>query len=219
MFINEKYVTIAQEEHFCPHCNQRLSCCHVPPFHVGDGLGWGTEVFFVCLNDECPMFVNSWQEFEEKYGHVASCRYMLLPGAQKGEAMMVGSKAAFTGCIIDPENLQSSSERHRKELENVKKLETCVAEADMQPVLELILDEEATVVNREKACELLDKIDDLSCIDPIRNHTFRHTEIGQLADLAISRLLKKNLKKECVYCSEIIKAQAKLCMHCGKESK
>ena len=76
MFMDKRCYEIAKEEHYCPHCKERLSCCHTPPYHVGDGLGWGTEIFFVCLNDECPIFNRSWEEFEERYGQVSSCRYM-----------------------------------------------------------------------------------------------------------------------------------------------
>ena len=57
------------EEHTCPYCQAQLSCCKAPPFHVGDGLGWGTEYYYVCLNDECKLFTNSWQQFEDRYGH------------------------------------------------------------------------------------------------------------------------------------------------------
>lgn len=211
-----KYV---DEVHHCPHCNTRLSCCHTPPFHIGDGLGWGTEVMFVCLNDECPLFVNSWEQFEEMYGHSASCRYILLPGESKGSAMMVGSKEAFTGCIIDPEDFKRQNKRYAKIKEAIAGLPNCAAQKNLEPALYLILEEHADVEQRKKACELLPEINDLSCIDPIRNHAFRHTEIEQLANLAINTLLKNNFKKECPFCSEIIKLQASICKHCGKELK
>lgn len=212
----ERCMKLAQEEHYCPHCNTRLSCCEAPPIHVGDGLGWGSEVLFICLNDECPLFVNSWKQFEEMYGHSASCRYMLLPGSTKGECMMVGSKDAYTGSIIDLEELKKQNKRFGKEKEAVAKLDSCVESKDTEPVLYLLLDEWADLAVRKRAAELLIALNDLSCIDAIRNHTFRHTELEQLVNLAIGELLKRNFKKECPYCKEIIKAQAAVCMHCGK---
>ncbi len=217
MFMDERCYEIAKEKHTCPHCNEQLSCCHVPPYHVGDGLGWGTEIFFICLNDDCSIFNRSWEEFEERYGHNASCRYMRLPNEKKGGPMMVGSKDAFTGSIIDLDNLETTNERHKKEKEAVSKLDSCVEAKDLSPVICLITDEDANLKGRHRACELLSELNDLDCIDPIRAHTFLHTEIGQKADLAISKILRNHNRKECVYCAEVIKAQAKICKECGKE--
>jgi len=217
MFVDQRCYEIAREKHHCPHCQELLSCCHTPPYHVGDGLGWGSEIFFICLNDECSIFNKSWEEFEERYGHSASCRYMLLPNEPKGGPMMVGSKAAFTGCIIDPDNLEESNERLQKEKEALAKLDCCVAEKNLEPVICLITDEEAHLPGRHRACELLEELNDLACIDPIRAHKFLHTEIGQLAEMAIVKILKQQNRLECKACAEIIKAQAKVCKHCGKE--
>jgi hypothetical protein len=210
-------IKYAEEEHFCPHCQQRLSCCQTPPFHVGDGLGWGSEVFFICLNDDCPLFINSWQQFEQQYGRSASCRFMRLPGEKKGSPMMVGGKEAFKGCVIDPESITLQSKRFALEKEAAAKLPTAVAEKNLEPALYLMLDEAAVPENRKRACEVLIEINDLACIDPIRNHKFISTEIEQLANLAVKAILLANYRRECPYCAEIVKAQAKLCMHCGKE--
>lgn len=206
----------AREEHFCPHCQTRLTCCSTPPFHVGDGLGWGTDVFFVCLNNDCPLYVNGWRLVEEQYGQTASFRYMLLPGEVKGGPMMVGSQDAFTGCAVDQEAMLAKDSRYQREKAALTGLATCVAEANLEPVLYLITDEDAELEGRRRACALLAELGDIRCIDPIRNHSFRHTEIGQLAEMAIAALLKKTFQRECPYCAEIIKAQAKVCKHCGK---
>ena len=218
MFTDERCYEIAKQVHHCPHCATRLSCCRTPPFHVGDGLGWGTEVFFVCLNDECRIFKNSWEEFVERYGQSASCRYMLLPNESKGGPMMVGSKDAFTGMVVDPDEVAVNSNRYQREKEAVARLDCCVAEKDLGPVLCLITDEEANLENRQRACDLLEAINDLACIDPIRAHKFLHTEIGQQADLAIGRILKNQNRMECPHCAEIIKAHAKACKECGRET-
>lgn len=209
-----KYV---DEEHHCPHCNTRLSCCHTPPFHVGDGLGWGSEIMFICLNDECSLFVNSWTQFEEQYGHSASCRYMKLPDENKGTAMMVGSKDAFTGSVIDPIAIRKQSERYRNEMEAVDKLATCVEENNLDPVLTLILDEHAKIDHRKQAADLLLQLNNLSCVDPIRNHSFKNTEIEMLVNIGIHSILKNHFKKECPHCAEIVKAKANICKECGKE--
>lgn len=213
----DRCLKLAGEEHYCPYCEQRLSCCEAPPFHVGDGLGWGTDIFFICLNNECSIFAGSWEQFEERYGHNASCRYMLLPGEEKGMTMMVGSADAFTGSVIDPEAIMATNERHRREKVHTACLDACVAENNLEPALGLILDNCADLAARQKACELLVDLNNLACIDPIRNHKFVHGEIEMQANLAIRQILEKNHSKECPYCMEIVKSQARVCKHCSKD--
>jgi hypothetical protein len=214
--VSDACLLYALEEHYCPHCKTRLSCCSTPPIHVGDGLGWGSDAFFVCLNDECSLFVNGWKHVEEAYGKTSSYRYMQLPGEKKGTPMMVASKIAFTGSILDPEELKKTNTRYIEEKKALEELKTCVEDKNLAPVIYLITDEDANLEGRNKACDLLEELNDLACIDPIRNHKFRHTEIGQIVGLAIGKILKNQFKRECPYCSEIIKSQAKICKHCGK---
>lgn len=213
--INDACLKYAAEEHFCPHCNTKLTCCQTPPMHVGDGLGWGTDVFFICLNDECSLLVDGWKHVEENYGQVASFRYMKLPDEKTGTPMMVGSHMAFTGCEVNFDEVKEKSERYQKEKQSIELLTTCVADKNLEPVIFLITDEDSQLEARRKASKLLEDIGDISCIDAIRNHKFRHTEIEQLANISISNILKNTFQKECPHCSEIIKAQAKVCKHCG----
>lgn len=213
----ERCLKYAEEKHYCPNCNGLLSCCESPPMHVGDGLGWGSEVLFICLNDDCPTFVNGWEYIEARYGHSGSYRYMKLPGQEKGEVMMVGSSQAFTGCIVDPEALKKQNKRYQAEKKALEQLDDSIKEKNIQPALHLILDEIAALQGREKACDVLFEINDLACIDPIRNHTFKNIDIEQKVNMTINEILKTNFKKECPYCAEIIKKQAKACMHCGKD--
>ena len=85
-----------EEKHYCPHCSGDLVLCHAPPVHVGDGLGWGSEYLFICLNDLCPLFIRGWDYIESQYGHVGSYRYMEMPNSKESYTMMVVSKDAFT---------------------------------------------------------------------------------------------------------------------------
>jgi hypothetical protein len=202
------------EVHICPHCKEKCSCCEAPQFHVGDGLGWGSDVLFICLNDECPLFVRGWEQIETQYGHRSSYRYMELPGSKESNVMMVGNAMAFKGSVIDPEAIRNQNVRYQKEKAATEALETCVQEKNLEPAITLLLDEAADKTVRKRAMNLLLSINDLSCIDPIRNHTFRDPSFEQETNMIISQLLQKNFKKECPYCSEIIKAQAAKCMHC-----
>jgi hypothetical protein len=202
------------EVHTCPHCQERMSCCEAPPVHVGDGLGWGSEVLFICLNDECSLFLNGWDQIDRQYGHHASYRYMELPGSKESNVMMVGNADAFKGSVIDPVVLKSQNSRYQQEKLAVKALDTALAERNLVPVMTLVLDEAAEKPYRLKALEIMGQLGDLSVIDQVRNHVFRDTSVEQEANFVIARILKDNFKKECPYCLEVIKAQAKKCKHC-----
>lgn len=204
-------------EMFCPHCDEKLRLCHAPPVHVGDGLGWGSEYLFICLNNDCPLFVNGWKQIENNYGHVGSYRYMRLPNSKEEFNMMVAGKEAFTGSEVDVEALMDSNERYRKIKESVKALDTCVEEGNLQPVIHLITCEHANIEDRKKAIKLLVDVNDLDCIEPLRNHEFRDQHLEQEVNLAIMSLLAKNFLKECPYCAELVKARAKVCKHCKEE--
>ncbi len=209
-----KDYSFLDEAHTCPHCKVKMDCCEAPQFHVGDGLGWGSDVLFICLNDDCPLFVEGWDRIDQQYGHSASYRYMELPGSKESNLMMVGNKMAFKGSIIDPEVLKKQNTRYQRELEAVAALDNCVEKNDIEPVMTLILDEGANKTERKRAISLLLKLNDLKCIDPIRNHTFRDSSLEQEVNMVITQLLQQNFVKECPYCYEIIKAQAKKCLHC-----
>lgn len=206
-----------EEKHVCPHCKQNMSCCEAPAIHVGDGLGWGSDVLFICLNDTCPLFLKGWDHVDGQYGHHASYRYMELPGSKEGNVMMVGNKDAFKASVVDPEAINNQNVRYAKEKEAIKALDTCVAENNLEPVLTLLLDNAAGKENKQLALQRLLQINSLDCIDPLRNHEFRETHFEQDINMAISQILKNNFKKECPYCSEIIKAQAKKCLHCKED--
>jgi hypothetical protein len=202
------------EVHICPSCQTKMSCCEAPPVHVGDGLGWGSEVLFICLNNECPTFKNGWQHIELQYGHKGSYRCMELPGSKERNVMMVASEYAFTGSVIDTEVVKMQNSRYVKEKDALAALDTCVETRNIEPVMTLILDESANLINRQKAVACLRQLGDLSCIDAIRNHSFRDTSLSQECDMIIHDILKAHFKKECPHCAELIKAQANKCMHC-----
>ncbi len=205
------------ETHVCPHCEQQMSCCEAPPVHIGDGLGWGAEVMYICLNDHCSLFLNGWENIELKYGHHASYRYMELPNSKEGNYMMVGNSDAFKASVIDPKALKEQNKRYKEEIEALEKLESSAADKDIAPAIHLILDEAADINGRKKAISLLTEINDLSCIDPIRNHKFRDTSLEMACNQAIGLLLRNNFQKECPYCGDLVKQQAKKCKHCKEE--
>jgi len=209
-----KYI---EEKHYCPHCSGDLKLCHAPPVHVGDGLGWGSEFLFVCLNDECPLFIKGWEYIENQYGHVGSYRYMEIPDSKESYNMMVVGKDAFTGSLVDVEALKQQSVRYQRLQEALAALEHCVERQELEPVLTVLLDDSASIDSRQRAVKLLEPLNDIACIEPLRNHVFTIPHLKEEVKRAIGKVLAANFLKECPYCAELIKARATVCKHCQRE--
>jgi len=206
-----------EEKHFCPHCSGDLTLCHAPPIHVGDGLGWGSEYLFICLNDTCPLFIKGWDYIANQYGHVGSYRYMELPNSRETYNMMVVTRDAFTGSVVDIEEIKRQNERYQQQQEALAALDSCLERKQLAPVLTLLLDESVQIDDRKRAAGLLVPLNDLACIEPLRSHTFRDPHLEQEVHLAINQILAANFLKECPYCAELIKARATVCKHCQRE--
>ena len=209
-----KYI---EEKHYCPHCSGDLSLCHAPPVHVGDGLGWGSEYLFICLNDTCPLFVKGWDYIANQYGHVGSYRYMELPNSKENYTMMVVTKDAFTGSVVDIETIKQQNVKYQQQLEALADLDTCLEQKRLDPVLKVLLDDSIRTEDRKRAASLLVPLNDIACIEPLRNHAFKDPHLEQEVNLAIGQILAGNFLKECPYCAELIKTRATVCKHCQRE--
>lgn len=214
MYTNLSYL---DEVKFCPHCKEELSCCEAPPIHIGDGLGWGSEILFICLNDSCSVFLKGWDQIEAQYGHHSSYRYMELPDSKEKNYMMVGNVDAFKACVINKDDLRAQNKEYQKIKLAKEQLKTCVAEKNIEPVLVLLLSEGAGKKAREEAASYIAAINNFDCIDPLRNHKFRDPALEHWVNKGIKLMLKNNFKKECPYCFEVIKTQAVKCMHCKED--
>lgn len=206
-----------EEKHVCPHCHTELTLCHAPAIHVGDGLGWGSEYLFICLNDSCSLYTNGWEFIERQYGHAGSYRYMELPNSRESYSMMVGGEGAFTGSIVDVEDLRRRNVRHQKLQEALAQLDTCLVSKDMEPVLTVLLDDAAHLDDRKKAVALLVPLNDLGCVEVLRNHHFKDEHILHEVNMALQTLLQNHFLKECPYCAELIKLRARVCKHCRRD--
>lgn len=97
---DERIERLSLETHTCPYCGLKLKLCNTPAFAMGDGLGWG-DLFWLCLNDNCKLFVSSWETFAKQYGKHSSCRYVKCPDENIGTPMLVCSVDAFKGSEVD----------------------------------------------------------------------------------------------------------------------
>ncbi len=209
-----KYI---EEKRYCPHCSGKLTLCHAPAMHVGDGLGWGSEYLFICLNDECPLFLKGWDYIANEYGHVGSYRYMEIPNSQETYNMMVVGKDAFTGSIVDVEAIKKKSKQYQAQQQALEMLDQCVEQKNLEPVLTILLDESVKISDRKRAISLLLPLNDVACVEPLRNHTFNDAHLQHEVNLAITQVLANNFLKECPHCAELIKARATVCKHCQRE--
>lgn len=205
------------EKHVCPHCQTELTLCHSPSIHVGDGLGWGSEYLFICLNNECSLFVKGWDHIEHQYGHVGSYRHMELPNSKESFSMMVGGYDAFTGSIVDVDDLRRQDVRYQELQKALQQLDECLAKKDIKPVLTVLLNDSARLDDRKRAVMLLVPFNDLNCVELLRNHIFKDEHLGYEVKRALDTILHKHFLKECPYCAELVKLRAVVCKHCQRE--
>ena len=96
---------LGQEKPKCKHCGMEMNIWEVPPFTFSDGLGWGVPYLFICFNDDCPAYVQGWDNLQENYSHNASYRCMCYPGSDQYEYIPVFSPIGAKGQIIDEQVL------------------------------------------------------------------------------------------------------------------
>lgn len=128
----ERIERLSSEKHTCPYCGQELKLCNTPHFAMGDGLGWG-DLFWLCLNDNCKLFVNSWETFARKYGKHSSCRYVKCPDEETGTPMLVCSIDAFKNSEVSLTEIQKkrSSTDYKKALALHKEIEERLEELEV----------------------------------------------------------------------------------------
>ena len=201
----------------CPHCKVEMSIWEVPQIAFGDGLGWGVPYLFVCFNDDCPLYLNGWENIKEQYAHNASYRCMCYPGTEQYECMPVFSPMGGSGQIIDD---QVQMEREMLK-EAIKKgfsiLAECYVSKDSPVALKMVLDATEPMRVRLKAAEIIGDIGESDAIDPLRNLKLGSEILEGEVDAAIKKIHGRYFTKECPFCAEIIKKKAGICKHCGRE--
>lgn len=201
----------------CPHCGQKLNKWSTPTFNFSDGLGWCTPFLYVCFNDNCKFFQNSWNHMNSIYGQEMGYRFMLHPDSGESSSIPVGNRQAMRGDIID-----EIQETHEKlALEARKKafqmLTDYFISRDVNSILDMLTDENGFGSVRLKAAEHLGELGDPQVIEPMSNYKFSHEVIKKQVRESIKMIHKKNFTMECPHCAETIKIRAKVCKHCGKD--
>ena len=208
---------ISEKNPKCPHCGEGMNIWEVPPVAFGDGLGWGTPYLYICFNDNCPLYVQGWENIEKNYGHKSSYRCLCYPGTETFECLPVFSEFGAKGQIVD-EQIIAQQERIKEAIkQGFLVLAESYASKDWLIALNLLLDTSQPTRVRVKAAEILGDIGELDVIEPIRNLKFANAVLTKEVDLAIKKIHTKFFTRECPFCAEIIKKRAKICKHCGKE--
>jgi hypothetical protein len=208
---------LAMERPRCPHCNQEMSLWEVPPVNFSDGLGWGSPYLFLCFNDECPLYVQGWQELEENYAQKASMRCLNYPGTEQYECMPVFSAVGGTGQIIDEQALMEQEMLKEQTKKGFSILANCYVEKDSMTVMRLLSDPCEPIRVRIKAAEMIGDIGELEAIDPLSCMKAANDALQQAITDAIGKIHERHFTRSCPFCAEIIKKKALVCKHCGKQ--
>lgn len=200
----------------CPHCGEEMNLWEVPSINFSDGLGWGEPFLFLCFNDNCSLYTDGWGHIEENYAHKASYRCFCYPSSGQFEVMPVFSPMGATGQIIDEQVLAQQEVLK----ENIKRgfsiLADCYTSKDSVSVLRILLDPTEPTRVRLKAAEMIGDIGELDAIDPLRNLKMGNEPIEKQLAASLEKIHERYFTRECPYCAEVIKKQAKVCKHCGK---
>ena len=201
----------------CPHCGEQMEIWEVPPVAFSDGLGWDSPYMYVCFNDDCPLYLNGWDNLWENFSQRASYRCIKSPNDNNFEAMPVFSPIGGQGQVIDD---QVMAEREALR-ENIKKgfsiLAECYVSKDEVTVMQILMDATQPARVRLKAAEMAADVGGLDAIELITNHKFGNHTLQEKADEAVEKIHERHFTRECPFCAEIIKKRAKVCKHCGKE--
>ena len=208
---------VLEEKAVCPHCGHKLNKWSTPTFNFADGLGWCSTFLYICFNDECTFFKNSWKHMSDTYGQEMGYRFMLHPDSGEASSLPCGSKYAMKGDIID----EIKEAQEKADLEARKKAFQALTDyyisKDVDSLLKVLMDEEGFGSVRVKAAEHLGEIGELRAAEPLSNYRCTNEVIQKKIAESVQKIHKKNFTMECPYCAEIIKIRAKVCKHCGKE--
>ena len=149
----------------CPHCGEEMSLWEVPPISFSDGLGWGVPFMFMCLNDQCPLYVQGWDNLKENYAHNASYRCVNYPGTEQFELMPVFSPMGAQGQIIDDQLIAEQEIPKEATKRGFSILADLYVSKDGPAVLHILTDATEPMRVRLKAAEMIGDIGEIEAID------------------------------------------------------
>ena len=208
---------IFAERPTCPHCGQEMKILECIDTGLSCGSGWGTPYLFICVNDECPPFVNGWETMKQGFGRRCSYRCICFPGGRNTDLMMVASRSDGKSQVLEEAVIRADRDRGTLRDPEVKKLISSFESGDLDALLSNLFDEKSHHKVREKAAELIGELGLLEAIEPLRHHPFKDQRVAARVGDAILRICEVTGTRECPYCKEMIEAGAAVCTECGKD--
>ncbi len=208
---------IFAERPVCPHCGKEMKISECHDTGLSCGSGWGTPYLFVCLNDECPPFVNGWESMKRDYGRKCSYRCFCFPDSRKTEMMMVFSYADGRSDAIDEGVIAADMAKGTAGDPAVQDLVRCFESKNIKALLSNLFDDKVHYKVRLKSAELIGELGLVETIEPLRNHQFTDQCILTGVRDAIKRIHEINSTQECPFCAEIIETGAATCSQCGRD--
>ncbi len=212
--VYEKVIFLQRPE--CPYCGRKMKIWQCSETGFGCGSRWGTPYLFVCVNDECPPFVEGWKSMRKLYGRTCSYRCMCYPESIKTEMMLVYSKADIQSGIVDEETIAVDRARGTLDDPAIQKLMDLFESKDLKALLATLFDDKIHYKVRIKALEFMGELGVPDAIEPLRNFKFRDQRVAVKLHNTIKRIHEISSTQECPFCAEIIEAGATKCSQCGR---
>ena len=205
---------IFAERPICPYCGNEMKVW--APYQTGFVCGsrWGTPYLFICANDECPLFVDGWENMRQTYRRQCSYRCICYPDSGKTEMMAVYSHDKSG--MIDEATIAADKAKGTLEDHAVQELLSHFQSGDLGNLLSCLFDPDVYYKVRLKAAELIGELGLLEAIEPLRSYRFRDQRIADGVRNTIRRIHDIAGSQECPYCAEIVEAGAATCSHCGR---
>lgn len=208
---------MAAEKPACPHCGRPMDIWETPPISFSDGLGWGSPYLFLCQNDDCPSYTQGWENMEAEYGQRASYRCMKYLDSTDFEYIPVFSPFGAKGQVIDNQSLMEEEMLKKSIMEGFSLLADCYAARDGVMVMSVLTDSTQAGRVRLKAAEMIGDIGEVEAIGLLKQLSFGVEALQNAVNHAIDKLHERHFTRDCPFCGELIKRQAKICKACKKE--
>ena len=206
---------IFAERPVCPHCGKEMSIYECGQGGVVTGSRWGTPYLFICVNDQCPLFVKGWKHMRESYHHSCSYRCFCYPDSHRTESMVVYSP--LMPGIIDENTITKARARGTLDDPEVQNLLDIFESRDLEGLIAVLLDEKRYYKLRLKAAELIGELGVSEVIEPLSNYKFKDQRIATRVRDIVQRIHEMNGTRVCPFCAEIIDATATTCSECGRK--